>query len=152
MKREYVVIIAVGLYILSYVLDVVGGSILSPIKNPFDLLSQQMLSTYPFTTVSVGFKTLAVVMSILIVLHMIEQKYLAKGAFLIFLSAMMELYSVQQLATSAVNLPVVWSVAISYSGILLLAPAAIYLIIGFAKIVHRNISSSSLDQSSQHQS
>ncbi len=146
MKKEYLAIIAVGFFILSYVLDFLGGSVLLPLKNPFDMLRQQTLSTYPFTAVSVGFKTLAVVIAILLSLSLIEKKYLAKGAFLIFLAAMMELYSVQQLATGIANLPIVWSVAISYSGILLLAPAVIYLIVGFIKIIHQNIALSSPDE------
>lgn len=141
MKKEQFVLIALGLYILSYVLDLLGGSILTPIKNPFDLLGHGMLFTYPFTAVSIGLKTCAVVIVLLFLLQMIEQKQLAKGVFLIFLSALMELYSVQQLATGGGTLPIVWSVAISYSGILLLVSGVFYLIVGFVKIVHHNISS-----------
>ncbi len=143
MKKEYFVILAVAFFILSYVLDLLGGSVSLPLKNPFELLTQQMLSTYPFTVVSIAFKTSAIFISVLILLTFFDKKYLAKGAFLVFLAAMMELYSIQQLATGSINLPVVWSVAVSHSGIILLAPGVIYLIIGFIKIIHHNIALSS---------
>lgn len=146
MKREYFATVAVSFFILSYVLDFLGGAVALPIKNPFDLLQQRLFSTYPFTAVSVGFKTLASFIAILLFLKMIEQKYLAKGAFLIFLSAMMELYSIQQIATNSLNLPMVWIVAISYTGILLLLPAIINLFIGVAKKIHRGVTSLPYDE------
>ncbi len=141
MKKEYLITISVALFILGYVIDFFGGLIPLSLRNPFDLLQREMISTYPFTTVSIAFKTLALFIAMLLFLNMIEQKYLAKGAFLLFLAALMELYSVQQIATSSTNLPMVWIVAISYSGVLLLFLGLIHLTIGIIKKIHRSITS-----------
>lgn len=146
MKKEYLAIFAVALFILGYVLDMLAGSLLITLKNPFDFLKPTYLNTYPFTTVSIAMKSVALFTGTLLVLTFIEKKYLAKGVFLLFLAAMMELYSIQQIATRGNLIPLVWSIALAFTGVFLILPSILFLILGLVKIAQKNISSDPYDK------
>lgn len=53
MKKEYIITAVIAMFILSYVLDWVAGPIDISIQNPFRFLELSVISTYPFTTLSV---------------------------------------------------------------------------------------------------
>lgn len=146
MKKEYLAIFAAALFILGYVLDILAGSLSVTLKNPFDFLKPTYLNTYPFTTVSIAMKSVALFTGILLTLTFIEKKYLAKGVFLLFLAAMMELYSIQQIATHGNLIPLVWSIALAFTGVFLILPSVIFLILGLVKIAQKNISSNPYDK------
>lgn len=140
MKKEYVTVVAIALFILSYVIDWLAGPIGISIRNPFHFLQQPIISTYPFTAVSVGLKAVVIIISILTLLSLIAEKQLAKGVFLVFLAALFELYSIQQIATGSGVVPLPWSLAFAFSGVFLLVPALIYVIIGLGRTLRRKIS------------
>lgn len=146
MKKEYIAIIIVALFILGTVMDFLAGPINLPLKNPFDFLQKSVLSIYPFTGISVLFKTLAIVITIVFGMSLIKSKYLAKGSFLFFLVALFELYSIQQIATGARMVPLEWSIAFAFTGILLLLPAIFYFLIGSVKLIHHSLKSNPYDR------
>lgn len=144
MKKEYLAIITTAFFILGYVLDILAGPVLIPLNSPFDFLKEQNLSSYPFTAVSILLKASCVVILSLLVLSFIDQKQLAKGGFLLFLVALLELYSIQQIATGGrISLP--WSIALAFAGIALLVPTIIYFIIGLIRIFSRQITKDPYD-------
>lgn len=146
MKKEYIVVAAIAMFILGYVIDWLTGSIAISIKNPFHFLKEPTLSTYPFTTLSIALKTIIITISILTLLTLIAEKQLAKGIFLIFLTALFELYSIQEIATGNRFISLPWSLSFAFSGILLLIPALIYVVIGLGRLLHRKITKEPYDE------
>lgn len=139
MKKQYLGIIVVAFFILGYVLDLASGPILIPLSSPFAFLNEEIISTYPFTTVSIGLKALGIFIGVLLLLSFIEQKQLGKAGFVIFLVALLELYSIQQIATGGRIVSLQWSLALSFSGLILIIPALIYFIIGISKLFYNQV-------------
>ncbi len=139
MKKEYLAVFIIALIILSSVLDFLAGPFKPVLKNPFDFFQPAIISVYPFTAVSIGIKTILIFTGVLLVLSLIAKKYLAKGIFLLFLIALLELYSIQQLATGSRMVTLEWSLALAYTGIILLLPTVIFIIIGIIKSVHQKL-------------
>lgn len=145
MKKEYLAIIGVAFFILGYVMDLLAGPIYIPLQSPFDFLKQPIISTYPFTAASVGLKVTVIIIGILISISFIAEKQLAKGIFLVFLTALFELYSIQQIATGNRLISLPWSLGFAFSGILLLMPALIYVVVGLGRLLHRKITKEPYD-------
>ena len=95
MKKEYLAAIILGLFLLAYIFDTIAGPVSFVLKSPFEFLQGDLLSRYPFTTVSIVIKTIALFSSILLVFSMFEKKQLTKGLVMFFIAAMFELYSIQ---------------------------------------------------------
>ena len=146
MKKEYIAVAAIALFILGYVIDWLAGPIGITLKNPFHFLRESTISTYPFTALSVALKAMVIIISVLTLLTLIAEKQLAKGVFLVFLTALFELYSIQQIATGNRMISMPWSLAVAFSGVLLLIPALIYMVIGLGRLVHRQITKEPYDK------
>jgi len=130
MKKVYVAIGILGLFILGYVLDYVAGPVAISINSPLLFLDQTILSRYPFTTVSIAIKTVALFLSLILLFSFIEKAYLVKGTVMLFIAALFELYSIQQLATGAMMIPIQWILTLTFTGVTLLIPTVVYFIIG----------------------
>lgn len=139
MKKEYFLVVLIILFILSTVLDVMAGPAKPALKIPFDFLKPTILSIYPLTAVSVITKTLFIVISLLLALSMISGQFLAKGLFLLLFAVLSELYSIQQIATSARVTPLEWTLSAAAVGIVLILPAALFVLFGTIKNVHQKI-------------
>ncbi|KKQ25049.1 MAG: hypothetical protein US40_C0004G0087 [Candidatus Roizmanbacteria bacterium GW2011_GWC2_37_13] len=135
MKKEYLAAIILGLFLLAYIFDTIAGPVSFVLKSPFEFLQGDLLSRYPFTTVSIVIKTIALFSSILLVFSMFEKKQLTKGLVMFFIAAMFELYSIQQLATGSNLIPVVWTMTLTATGLLLIIPSLIYIVLGLVFLV-----------------
>ena len=135
----------IAMFILSYVIDLLAGPVGISIENPFHFLKQPIISTYPFTALSIGLKVAVIIISILNILTLIAEKQLAKGIFLIFLTAIFELYSIQEIATGNRFISLPWSLSFAFSGVVLLIPALVYIVIGIVRVIHRKISKEPYD-------
>lgn len=140
MKTEYIVVAIIALFLLSSVLDFLAGPQKPLLTNPFAFWQPEMVSVYPFTAVSISIKTLVVCMSILFGLSIVSKKYLAKALFLLLLTALLELYAIQQLATGSQMVSMEWSIAFASSGIVLLIPIVFFFILATGTVVHKNLS------------
>lgn len=132
MSKEYWVIAAIALFILSSVLDSLAGPVqLAVGTNPFSFLSGNYLTTYPFTAVAIGVRALGMVITVLLVLAvLIEKKNFIKATIIFALGALAELYAIQQLSTGGKVTPTNYTLSIAYAGALLILPILIYLIKG----------------------
>jgi len=139
MKKEYLLVLVIALFVLSSVLDSLSGPLKLALKNPFYFLKPAVIAVYPFTAVSIGMKTTFLFISALLALSVIEKKYLAKGVFLLFLSALLELYSIQQIATGSQRITLEWSIALAFSGVALILPAVLYFVMGIIKLIHSRL-------------
>ncbi|OGK27160.1 hypothetical protein A3D80_03000 [Candidatus Roizmanbacteria bacterium RIFCSPHIGHO2_02_FULL_40_13b] len=140
MKTEYFLTGAVGLVIFGYVLDILSGPLSLTIGSPFEFLTPVMLSTYPFTAVSVGVKTVAIFISIVITITSLgENKYSLQSVVVFILAALMELFAIQQIATHTNNISLQWNLSLAFSGVILVIPAIIYMILAIIKTAHKNL-------------
>lgn len=135
MKKEYIAAAVVFLFILSYVFDSIAGPVSILLKSPFEYLSGDLLSRYPFTTVSIVIKTIALFATILLVFSFFKKKLLLKGLILFFIAAMFELYTIQQLATGSNLIPIQWTITLTATGLLLIIPTVVYILLGVFYLV-----------------
>jgi hypothetical protein len=133
MKKEYFAITVAGLIIFGYALDSISGPVSLAITNPFLFLDSDILSTYPLTAVSIGVKTLAIIIAGPLILSLISKKYILKSIILFVASAILVLYAIQQLATGLRITPIQWTLSFAFSSIGLLIPCIFYLLLGLLK-------------------
>lgn len=140
MKTEYVVTTIIALFLLSSVLDFLAGPQKPLLTNPFAFWQSETIAVYPFTAVSIGMKTLVLCMSVLAALSLLQKKYLGKALFLLLLTALLELYAIQQLATGSQMISIEWSIAFATAGAVLLIPIVFFFILATGTLVHKNLS------------
>lgn len=136
MKKEYVLVVIVGLFIATYALDNLVKPISVNITNPYQFLGENYLTTYPLTTASTVIKVAALFLSPLWLFSFIEKKYAIKGAVLIVLAGLSQLYALQQTAAGLRMIPIEWILSISYAGALLFIPAVLFFVMGVVSGVH----------------
>jgi len=131
MKKEVVLVIIVGLFILSYVLDALVNPLDLPLPTPFHyLLNPEIFTKYAFTTASIFIRALGFFLSPLLLFSFWDDGHYAKGGILLVLVGLMQLYALQDLATGAQVVPTEWSLSISLAGLALLAPMLLYFLRG----------------------
>lgn len=127
-KKEYPFIVAVSLYFISMAMDKINGPITTKLTTPYAFLQPKILSTFPFTGVSILLKVIALWISVLLILSLFEKKYLLKISIVLVTGTLAQLYSVQQLATGLRVTPLEWTLALAYTGIVLFPTALYYLL------------------------
>ena len=80
-------------------------------------------------------RSIALVLSVTLVLSVMERQYFVKLGIAAFLTFIAEIYAFQQLATKATITPLLWTLAISYGGALLLIPMIFYIFAGISNIL-----------------
>jgi len=126
--KEYQLLIIGGLFLLAYVLEALVNPLAIKLATPYSFLAPTNLLKYPFTTTVIVIKSLALFWTRLLLLSFIKQAYAAKGSITLILAGLLQLYSLQEIATGAQVIPLEWSLAFSVSGILLLLPTLIFFI------------------------
>lgn len=138
MKQEYILAIILGLFISAYVLDAAVKPLSLPLSTPYQYFSMQYLSLYPFSTVSIVAKAIALFITFLKLLSYINWNSLTKGAVLFAVAGLLQLYALQDVATKARVIPLEWSLAFTLTGITLLLPALLFILFGGAKKAYKS--------------
>lgn len=140
MKKEITFVITACLFLLAYILDYFAGKLSLHIISPLVFLNQSYFALYPMTFVAVIVRSIAIMLSITLILSVMERQYFVKLGITVFLAFIAEIYAFQQLATGATITPLLWTLAISYGGALLLIPIVVYIFMGIADflIPHKN--------------
>ncbi len=139
MKKEVALVVAIALFALAYGLDYIAGPVLIRVKDPIEFFSNPILSKYPLTAVAIVIRSIAILLSIILILSLIEKKHFLKAAISLFIGGIFELYAIQQLATSGRVTPIQWTLSFAYSGMMLLPTIAIYIILGLVLGVKEKI-------------
>lgn len=139
MKKEHTLVIIIGLFLLSYVLDAVVNPLQLHLATPYQFLNPTYITTYPFTTASIIIKGFGIFLTPLLFLSFAEGHYTAKGAVLLILIGLMQLYALQDIATKAQVVPLEWSLSLSLAGIALVLPMILYFIRGAVHSLHQNL-------------
>jgi len=135
MKKETFFVFAIGLFILAYVIDYISGPVSIIIKNPFQYLDPTILSKFPLTTVGVICRSIGIFISVLLLWSLFDRIYMVKAVTTFLLSALFELFAIQQIATGMRTVTIQWILSLAYTGILLLLPVIIYVIKHFLPTV-----------------
>ena len=139
MKKEYVFVFSIGLLLLAYLLDAVVNPLTLKLTIPYQYFIPANLTKYAFTNVSILLKATAILLLPLLILSSLNLKSLVKGLILLVLSALLQLYAVQDIATGNNTVPLEWSLAFTLGGLFLLLPTVIFLLVGSLKHVGQKL-------------
>lgn len=139
MKQEYFPIIIAGLLILAYVLDATVNPLSISLVSPYHFFDPATLSKYTFTTTSLLIKSTALFIALLWFLSFLSFNKLTKGGIILFVSALMQLYALQDVAINSRVIPLEWSLALTLTGVILLIPAILYILAGLVGKAHHKI-------------
>lgn len=139
MKKENLFILTAGLFILAYVLDCLAGPVNITVKNHLAFLVPSVINKYPFTAVAIAIRTFGIFLGILLLFSLIKEKYFAKAVGIFCLGALVELYTIQQLATGNRMTPIQWTLSLGYFGILLIIPIIFYIFKGLFSTVGKKL-------------
>jgi len=145
MKREHIVVFILGLFLLAYVLDSSVDPLPLDLSTPYHYLNPDNISTYPFTFASVFIKALGLFIIPLLFMSFFPGFYMLKGASLLVLSALYQLYALQQVASGAETVPLEWSLALALAGMVLLIPMVIFFILGGLSSAHTKLTGEESD-------
>ena len=140
MKKEVVAVLVAGFLVMAYVLDAVVNPLPVKLSTPYHYFAWQTITLYPFTSVSIFLKAGAVTILPFWLLSFMPISHLTKGAILLVLAGLLQLYALQDVATSAHIVPLEWAIAFTLAGIVLLLPAVLFLLTGSASKVGQTLS------------
>lgn len=126
--KEYQLLIIGGLFLLAYVLEALVNPLAIKLATPYSYLAPVNLLKYPFTTAVIAIKSIAIFWTPLLLLSFINRAFAAKGSILLVLAGLLQLYSLQEIATGAQIIPLEWSLSFSVAGLLLLVPTVIFFL------------------------
>ncbi len=130
MKKEYLFItIMVGL-LLAYLLEATVDPLSIKLATPYQYLNLGYASQFPFTAATIVIRAISILLVPLFLTSFFQGAFIGKAIFLIVVSALEQLYSLQEIVTGTTLLPLEWSLSLTLSGLVLLAPATIYLLQG----------------------
>ena len=139
MNKEYFVLAAIALLVLSSVLESFAGPVQLQIANQLAFLSNNYLSIYPLTAVAIGVRALAFLIFALLIVSMIEKQYFVKATILFAAGVLAELYAVQQLATGVKLVPVQYTLSVAYAGFAAVPVILLYILRGAFSGVHTKV-------------
>lgn len=143
--KEYQLLIIGGLFLLAYVLEALVNPLAIKLATPYAFLSPSNLLKYPFTTAVIAIKSIALFWTPLLLLSFINGAFAAKGSILLVLAGLLQLYSLQEIATGAQVIPLEWSLSFSVAGLLLLLPTVIFFLKHSVSGVQKKLSSTPTD-------
>ena len=146
MKHEYILVIIVGPLIFAYVLDAVVNPLNLRLATPYHFFDPNILSKYTFTTTSIIIKSIALIMAPLWFLSFLSLNKLTKGAILLVLAALIQLYALQDVASNSKVIPLEWSISLALTGAILLIPSILYIIIGLTQKAHKSLTEGPYDK------
>ena len=132
LKAEFWLTIASVGFLLSWLIDKLGGPVNIVVKNPVMFLSSPvLLRTYPFTVTAIIIRALAIFISVMFLTSLIKGKYFTKVIVLFFVGMLAEFFAIQQLATGFRTTTIQWTLSIAYG--------SLSLILGIAWMVLKGI-------------
>jgi hypothetical protein len=144
-SKEYVLLIIVGLFILTYLLDSVTKPLTITPATPYHYLQPDIMGMFPFSTTSLFIKSIALYLTPVWLMSFISGHYIGKGSFLLVLASLMQLYALQDVVTKAAVIPLEWSLALAVAGMVLLVQALFFFIKGIFVHLRQNLTSARME-------
>ncbi len=128
LAKEYQLLIIGALFIFAYVLEALVNPLTLALSTPYAFLAPAYFLKYPFTTAVILIKSIAIFWTPLLLLSFIPKGYAGKGSVTLVLAGLLQLYTLQEIATGATVMPLEWSLALALAGIFLLLPTLIFFL------------------------
>lgn len=139
LAKEYQLLVIVGLFIFGYILEALVNPLQITLPSPYTFLSPSYFLKYPFTSAVILIKSIAIFWTPVLLLSFIKQAYAAKASILLVLAGLLQLYTLQEIATGAQVMPLEWSLALALGGILLLIPVVVYFAKHSFGVMHEKV-------------
>lgn len=131
--------VAVVAFLLAYSIDRLAGPVSITVGNPVAFLtSPVLLNLYPFTAAAIVIRSVALFISVMILVGFIEGRYFAKIAIVVFIGLLAEFYSIQQLANGFKMTTIQWTLSIAYGSVLLVLGVVGFALKGIWSLFNRN--------------
>jgi hypothetical protein len=145
MKKEFIGVLVVGMLVLAYVLDAIVNPLAISLPTPYHFFTPEQMFEYAFTSTGIVLKAVALTLAPIWILSMMGIKATLKGSILLVISALLQLYALQDVVSRAYVLPLEWSLAFCLTGLLLLVPALLFLIFGMLGGAKKKLTTDSYD-------
>ncbi len=132
-SKEILFVIICGLFLLAYVLEAVVNPLKIKLPSPYGFITDGYYLKYPFTAVVVGIRGLAIFLIPLFLYSFFSGAYYIKATISLVLAGLMQLYSLQEVATGTTITPLEWSLSLSIAGIAILLPTIYYFCLGLLR-------------------
>lgn len=133
LPKEYILIIMVGLFLLSYLMDAVTDPLPLSYPTPYHYFTAANMSKFAFATAAILIRAFAFVMAPIWLFSFFNIHPGAKGGIYLVLGSLMQLYALQEVATNARLIPFEWAMSLSAAGVVLLPVAFLFIIIGLLR-------------------
>ena len=120
-QAEVWIVIVAALFLISWGIDKIGGPVSIVVNAPIAFLkSSVLLHTYPFTATSIIIRTVALFISVMLLISYFKGKYFVKAISLFFIGILAEFYAIQQLTTGSRLTTIQWTLSIAYASVTLI--------------------------------
>ena len=135
MKKEYVVLSTICLFIFAYILSYLAGPVTIQVsRTPYSFLLDPMsLQRLPLTTFEILVRSLAILSSVGLIFSLVEKNFFTKAIVVFIVGLLAQLYAIQQIMMNGRLTTMQWTLPISYAGVLCLLLMIYYI---FQGIVH----------------
>lgn len=144
--KEYSLLFIIGMFFLAGILDFVVVPLDIVLPNPYHFFTSELISKFPFTTISIVIKSIALFLSPLWLMSFFGNKHYAKPIILLVWATLIQLYAVQDVVTRTELIPLEWALSLTASGFALLFPTAYYFIKISLASAHRNLSNARMQE------
>lgn len=128
--KEYLLLVILGLYLLAYLLEATVDPLAAELATPYQFVTSEYFSLFPFTTATIMIRSLAIFMTPLFLLSFIKGAHTGKAGTLLVLSALFQLYALQEVASGTTLVPLEWSISLALAGAALLVPMVLFFLGG----------------------
>jgi hypothetical protein len=128
--KEYVLVIIAGLFLLSYLMEAIVDPLPTTFTTPYEFFNPEIMNKYAFATTAILIRGISFLMTPIWLLSFFKMHPGAKGGIYLVLGSLMQLYSLQVVATNTQTIPYEWAISLTFAGALLLIPAIINIIKG----------------------
>ncbi len=139
--KEYFFLTIGGLFLLAYVLEAVVNPLNISLPSPYSFLSPIYILRYPFTAVVITIRGLGIFLVPLFLYSFFTGGHFAKAVISLILGGLMQLYSVQEVATGTTVTPLEWSLSLSLAGMAILIPTFYFFCLGLLQNMKNKINS-----------
>ena len=151
-KEVWIVVGALG-FLLSWIIDRLAGPVSIVVGNPIAFLTSPiLLNTYPFTATAIIIRTIALFISVMLIISVLNGKYFLKAILLFFVGLLSEFYAIQQLATGFRLTTIQWTLSIAYSALSLVLGIIIMILMGIWASFNKKETSRNIEKDNKEES
>ncbi|OGD83149.1 hypothetical protein A2572_03830 [Candidatus Collierbacteria bacterium RIFOXYD1_FULL_40_9] len=137
--KEYFFLTIVGLLLLAYVLEAVVDPLALKLATPYNYLSPEVLTKYPFSTAVILLRSIGLTLIPILIFNFFNKGYGAKFIISLLISGLTQLYAVQEVATGTTLAPLEWSLSLAVMGIFYIFIALVFLVLNISQVVKNKI-------------